>query len=299
VVGNLVTAPNGSAPEGAIEGSGNDLCVLGNEVTRVGRPGCSKLYHPIYISSARASSGPRRPLESNREIAWNCIHDNNAPRGINIYSEQSAAAFMTGHKVHDNFIANQVGDGMLIGRYVTGENWVYNNVIANAGLGPDPREGDPCSHFGVNIDAGHKKAGNTTIHFCNNTIYGCGWAGASSGGATGMVHLTGLGRYTLQFSNNIICSTGHPYISGWSDKAIPQRRGHNLWFGKGPPPAWDRSDVAKDPRFVDAAQQDFHLQVGSPAIDAGMDAGVANDFDGLPRPQGGRHDIGAFEGERR
>ena len=52
VVGNHVSAPQGSAPEGAIEGSGNDLFVLGNEVSQVGQPGCSKLYHPIYISSA-------------------------------------------------------------------------------------------------------------------------------------------------------------------------------------------------------------------------------------------------------
>ena len=83
-----------------------------------------------------------QPLESNREIAWNYLH-NNAIRGINIYSEQASTAFMTGHKVHDNFILDQVGDGLLIGYYVTGENWVYNNVIARAGLGPTPAKATP------------------------------------------------------------------------------------------------------------------------------------------------------------
>jgi hypothetical protein len=295
VVGNHVSAPVGSAPAGAIEGSGNDLFVLGNELTQVGKPGCSKLYHPIYISSARTSLGPRRPRESNREIAWNYLHDNNAPRGINIYSEQSSTAFMTGHKVHDNFIINQVGDGMLIGHYVTGENWVYNNVIANAGLGPEPCEGDACTHFGVNLDAGHEQVNNTVIHFCHNTIYGCGWARASSRGATGCVHLVGQGRYTLIFTNNIVCSSGEPYLSGWSDKTIPQRQGHNLWFGKGSPPAWDLAAIGENPRFVDAARHDFHLQLGSPAIDAGVDAGVQCDFDGVPRPQEAGHDLGAYE----
>ncbi len=299
VVGNHVSAPQGSAPEGAIEGSGNDLFVLGNEVSRVGRPGCSKLYHPIYISSARTSSGPRRPLESNREIAWNYLHDNNAPRGINIYSEQSSTAYMAGHKVHDNFIINQVGDGMLIGHYVTGENWVYNNIIANAGLGPEPREGDACTHFGVNLDAGHEDVANTVIHFCNNTVYGCGWAGASSPGATGNVHLVGLGRYTLDFSNNIICSTGEPYMSGWSEQKVPARRGHNLWFGKGAPPAWDLTAVGHDPRFFDLAHQDFHLQPGSPAAGAGVDAGVRSDFDGVPRRRGAACDLGAYESENK
>ena len=55
VVGNHVSAPQGSAPEGAIEGSGNDLFVLGNEVSEAGRSRCSKLYHPI----SRSTNIPR------------------------------------------------------------------------------------------------------------------------------------------------------------------------------------------------------------------------------------------------
>jgi hypothetical protein len=298
VVGNRVTAPTGSAAEGAIEGSGNDLAVLGNEITRVGRPGCSKLYHPIYISSERTGSGPRRPPESNREIAWNYLHDNNAIRAINIYSEQASTAFMTGHKVHDNFILDQVGDGILIGHYITGENWVYNNVIARAGLGPDPTEGDACSHFGVNIDAGHNQAPGTVIHFCHNTIYGCGWSGAASAGATGNVHLVGLARYTLEFRNNIIVSTGAPYLSGWSDESIPPQRGGNLWFGKGPPPAWDQGAIAADPRLADPARLDFHLRPGSPAIGAGLRTAIRSDFDGAPRPPGAGSDLGAYQAQR-
>lgn len=50
--------------------------------------------------------------------------------------------------------------------------------------------------------------------------------------------------------------------------------------------------------FVDAAQGDFHLAAGSPAIDAGVDlagSGVTVDLDGTPRPQGGAFDCGAFE----
>lgn len=297
VVGNYVTAPTGSAPEGAIEGSGNNLFVIGNEITKVGRPGCSKLYHPIYISSARTSSGPRRPAESAREIAWNFIHDNNANRGINIYSEQSSTAYMSGHKVHDNFIISQVGDAILIGQYVTGENWVYNNIIANAGLGPDPdpRESDPVSHFGVNIDAGHETIDDTVVHFYNNTIYGCGWHNARSNGATGAVHVVHSRRYTLNFSNNIIYSTGEPYVSGWSDKAISAGKGRNLWFGKGAPPAWDASAIGADPKFVNPLNDDFRLQGGSPAIDAGVAVGVVADFDGVRRPAGAGCDLGAFE----
>ena len=52
-----------------------------------------------------------------------------------------------------------------------------------------------------------------------------------------------------------------------------------------------------DPEFVNFSGKDYHLQPISPAIDAGVDVGVANDFDGNPRPipAGGAYDIGAYE----
>lgn len=51
-----------------------------------------------------------------------------------------------------------------------------------------------------------------------------------------------------------------------------------------------------DPLFVGAATGDFHLQSASEAIDAGQWlAAVTIDFDGVPRPIGDTHDIGAFE----
>jgi len=50
-----------------------------------------------------------------------------------------------------------------------------------------------------------------------------------------------------------------------------------------------------DPRFV-SNFNDLHLQAGSPAIDAGQRLEkVVGDFDGNPRPQGARYDIGAYE----
>ena len=52
-----------------------------------------------------------------------------------------------------------------------------------------------------------------------------------------------------------------------------------------------------DPRFVDAGLDDFHLNAGSAAIDEGVDAGIADDFDLLPRPGGAAPDIGAHEAQ--
>ncbi len=53
----------------------------------------------------------------------------------------------------------------------------------------------------------------------------------------------------------------------------------------------------KSPLFVNIASGDFHLQTGSPLIDAGSDLSgiVDEDYSGTGRPQGSGYDIGAYE----
>ena len=54
--------------------------------------------------------------------------------------------------------------------------------------------------------------------------------------------------------------------------------------------------VNTNPLFVAAGTFDFHLQAGSPAIDHGMTlAEVTDDHERRARPQGARHDAGAYE----
>ena len=48
-----------------------------------------------------------------------------------------------------------------------------------------------------------------------------------------------------------------------------------------------------DPLFAGAANGNYHLQTGSPAIDHGLDLGIAADLEGYPRSA--PPDIGAFE----
>jgi hypothetical protein len=53
-----------------------------------------------------------------------------------------------------------------------------------------------------------------------------------------------------------------------------------------------------DPKFVNTATYDFHLQSGSPAVDAGTNSvstHVKSDYAGATRPQGTAYDIGAHE----
>jgi hypothetical protein len=71
---------------------------------------------------------------------------------------------------------------------------------------------------------------------------------------------------------------------------------NSLFMGSKPADASDNSNLSADNSFfIDAANNDYHLVAGSPAIDTGLDiAEVIHDYDGNPRPAGA-FDIGAFE----
>lgn len=277
IVGNYFTGPSGDGKTGFIPARGSHIRILGNEFENVGAPNSSHLYHVIYLQGKRARSGPRLPPERDREVGWNYFHDNQANRAVNVYSQQASSAFMEEHRIHDNFIENQRGDAILFGYYVTGENWAYNNVVVNV------------TGAGINIRAGHDEHPNTTIHAYNNTVYG-----AAAGSV--VVKNDIMDRITFRFSNNLLYSTGEPYVH--TRALIPRGPYNNLWYGNGPAPLWDSAAINSDPRFVDARNRDFRLQPNSPAIDRGVShvgSVVTTDFEGVSRPQGSGYDIGAFE----
>ncbi len=49
------------------------------------------------------------------------------------------------------------------------------------------------------------------------------------------------------------------------------------------------------PEFIDSAAGDFHLDISSPCIDAGTDAGIYDDLEGNTRPSCSGFDIGCYE----
>jgi hypothetical protein len=63
-------------------------------------------------------------------------------------------------------------------------------------------------------------------------------------------------------------------------------------------PTGTNGNISVDPLFVDRDNKDFHLQAGSPCIDAGDDSVVTagqTDLDGKPRISGAHVDMGAYE----
>lgn len=64
------------------------------------------------------------------------------------------------------------------------------------------------------------------------------------------------------------------------------------WQGKG----WDVTGSAiGDPKFISSNRNNFRLSSDSPAIDAGVDVGLTEDYIGTIIPQNGVPDIGAYE----
>jgi hypothetical protein len=56
-----------------------------------------------------------------------------------------------------------------------------------------------------------------------------------------------------------------------------------------------KNSIVGDPKYVDAANDDFHLEYGSDCIDNGIDIGFTEDIDGTNVPKSNAPDIGPYE----
>lgn len=292
LVGTYISNPrtsdgcqDGSVGCGGFGTCGNDIYLLGNELAEaqtINADTGSKQCHGFYISGNRTEDG----VESNREIGWNWIHDCGNNRAINIYNESyngegEPRARIENHRIHDNWVENQRGIGLLLGQDVTGDNWIYNNVFVRTGLGPEFVDGGGFFPFQIQPGSTYAPA-TTTVWVVNNLVYGESFPGGPDW-ALGLVHWGGGTDIALELHDNIFVSTaaGIAYLGNESAELDGT---NNVWFGAGAPPAGEQSAIADDPLFVDPDALDFHLQDGSPAKNAGVAQSIAElDFDGMPR----------------
>jgi predicted outer membrane repeat protein len=171
------------------------------------------------------------------------------------------------------------------------------------------------------------------VYCCNSSspaITNCTFSGnsASDGGAVNcayncrstITNCTLSGNLASEYGGGVCCcSYARPAITNsilWSNSATLS--GNEIYIYDSPSSVMlNNSDVTpggyggatgnitenncihSDPLFLDAANSDYHLQAGSPCIDAGDNSlvpeGITTDLDGNPRIQNGTVDIGAYE----
>ena len=164
-------------------------------------------------------------------------------------------------KVYNNTIIKGTGVGIQV--FGSGDNYIYNNVVV------EPEDD------GIFCDDRETVAGRG-FYFMNNTIINPGQAG--------------MRMYSTQskgnvFYNNVIVGASQNIIL--LNGNVDWKATNNLFQGN-----------VSGIKFTNPSQYDYHLNSGSPAIDAGKDVasyGVKTDYENKKRPQGKGYDIGAFE----
>jgi hypothetical protein len=194
-------------------------------------------------------------------------------------------------EVHHNGNVNGFGEGLCHGIYTKGPNLLidggrwhdhYNGYAIHLYDAPQNitvRNVQIYDNIAYKYGGGMFSYGNTKVYnnlFYNNTL--------------GSWHPSGNGEY---YSNTFYALPQFGLtISGGTVR-------NNIFYQASLDTSGTTTSnnlVGTNPQFVNAGTGDFHLQAGSPAIDAGMTvSGVTTDFDKRPRPQGARFDIGAYE----
>jgi hypothetical protein len=266
------------------------LSIYGNRIHDVGGPRPSKQYHNVYFSTNT----------NHVWFAWNSVNGNGkACRGIQFNSTGGQPQFDL--HLHDNVIHDTVCDGINFASVDPSRGTVeaYNNVIYNAGTGPDPRDG--ASNYTCIYSPGGGDAkgpgGHGTIQIYNNTLFNCGNHPAPkyAGDCGAIIAARGWSpNLQLELTNNIIEQPPRvPYLGLSSSGNISGS--HNDCYGaKGGCPKQFSESLNVDPGFVNLSGGDFRLSAGSPLRGKGKSAPVpASGHDENGR--GAAPSIGAYE----
>jgi uncharacterized repeat protein (TIGR01451 family) len=221
--------------------------------------------------------------DSAASVESNVLRDNNAPdaAGGGVYMMRGAVAFEA-----NTILGNRASEAG--GLEIAGSDpfTMTNNIVALN----SSQDGSPVRVYGMSNHPacpGQCPSQGTLLHntFVTNTSSNTSWM-INVGPTT-----------TLTLVNTIIGLPGGIRVErgGWAtlDSTLWET-GLDKTVG-GPGTFHVSRSHEGDPAFVDPGGGDYHIGLASAAIDQGVDAGVDDDIDGQPRPQGSGYDVGADE----
>ncbi len=187
----------------------------------------------------------------------------------------------------------EIGTGLGMGTYTGGgagtvNNEIYNNIIMNS------------AGYGLRISYSLGLSEHNL--FRNNIIFN----NALTEGSGYQFRYEYSPEYILEntFENNLFYKSGDADVIYYEKVANPGDNdmtvvefnavnGREDLLHPGEDSDIIFNNIQANPMFVDAANGDYHLQAGSPAIDAGVDVGLTEDYEGNPIV--GLPDIGPYE----
>lgn len=241
-----------------------------------------------YFTHAPESVNYARNGVVRKNHVYNYEGPDSLPVPSGIYVDGGSSVIVEKNIVHDYVIGITVGcevPGKTNHNNIVRNNIVYNNRVSGMYIGP----------------SGGSSSENTQV--TNNTFYHNSIPDNSDNGQIALLNATGsviknniliphADRWAVgQMSQTTSTGTIIDYNLYYRDNGVVTNLYHNI--------IQDVNPVKQDPLFVNPVSNNFHLSVGSPAINAG-DPGFSAapsemDIDDQPRVDGNRVDIGSDE----
>jgi hypothetical protein len=259
--------------------------VRGNTVTVTGNGGSAQC-RGIQQGGLPASGGGTSTIAGNHVTVTGC------GQGSGIEIDVGPGETLSADILRNSVVATDTGDGILARNFAGPDTptTLTTRIIDNVVTGQDGNAGFPVA-IGISSDGSQ----HISAQVINNTAaynrLGIGVSGRPDLGATvtGVIANNIAAHGQTAFGNTIGIGIEDGFAVTNDHNLVFDVDGNNFTPGPG--------TVFADPRLVSTT--DFHLQQGSPAVNAGSNAAVpgdvTTDIEGNARIQNGVVDIGAYE----